>query len=396
MKRIPFHQMLLQDGRAFRVISPGMHNENNDGPDFYDAKIEIDGLIWVGPVELHVKSSDWYLHKHQTDSAYDNVILHVVYDDNQPIYQKERLIPSLELKSIIEPSHVSTYFKMKSVLKNDLTCSQQLHSLDSIYISSAIDRALISRMERKLAEIEQMGTNVPSEVLYRLIAKAFGSKVNNLPFEELTIRLPYSLLKQLKNKSKKLAIEYVSGLYQPNQVSEFLDEKRLLREIAFLNVESVNRKSWKFSGVRPTGFPTIRIQQFAEFLNYFDVDAISLDLTTEEILYLIQGAIANVNKQLEAHLKISKALGELIIINAIVPFLVWLSKIIDRPDITQSGIELLSLLAPENNSITNAWKQFGVISKNAQESQGLIELYNEHCLKKKCLTCAVGNKILNR
>jgi len=396
MKRIPFHQMLLQDGKPFRVISVGMHNENNDGPDFYDAKIEIDGLIWVGPVELHVKSSDWYLHKHQTDSAYDNVILHVVYDDNQPIYQKERLIPSLELKSIIEPSHVSKYFKMKSGSKNDLTCSQQLYSLDPIYISSAIDRALISRMERKLAEIEQMGTTVPSEVLYRLIAKAFGSKVNKLPFEELTIRLPYSLLKQLKNKSKKLAIEYVSGLYQPNQVSEFLDEERLLRKIAFLNVESVNRKSWKFSGVRPTGFPTIRIQQFAAFLNYFDVDAISLDLTTEEILYLIQGAIANVNKQLEAHLKISKALGELILINAIVPFLVWLSKIIDRPDITQSGIELLSLLAPENNSITNAWKQFGVISKNAQESQGLIELYNEHCLKKKCLTCAVGNKILNR
>ncbi len=396
MKRIPFHQMHLQDGRSFQVLSPGIHNEYNDGPDFYDAKIEIEGLIWVGHVELHVKSSDWYLHKHQFDTAYDNVILHVVYDDNQLVYQSHRLIPSLELKSIIDPTHVSNYFKLKSGLKNDLTCSQHLPTLNEIYISSTIDRALVSRMERKLVDIIHMGLNEPSEVLYRLIAKAFGSKVNQLPFEELTIRLPYSLVRQLSKKKRKLAIEYVSGLFHPDRISEFLNEERNLREIASLNLGSVNNNSWKFAGVRPTGFPTIRIQQFAELLNYFNVDEISIEIRPSELLILIENAIAKVNIQLTGHLKISKALGELIIINAIVPFLIWLAKRMDRPDITQSGIELLRLLSPESNAIISSWKHYGVIPKNAQESQGLIELYNEHCLKKKCLTCAIGNKILNR
>jgi hypothetical protein len=396
MKRIPFHLMHLQDGSLFRVISSGLHNENNDGPDFYDARIEIDGLIWVGPVELHVKSSDWYLHKHQFDSAYDNVILHVVYEDNQPVYQNDRLIPSLELKSIIDPIHFSNYFKLKNGFKNLLTCSPHLHSINEIYISSTIDRALLSRMERKLADIIQMGQNEPSEVLYRLIAKAFGSKVNQLPFEELTIRLPYSLLRQLNKRKRKLAIEYASGLFHPNRISEFLNEERNLRDIASLNIGSVNNKSWKFAGVRPTGFPTIRIQQFSAFMNYFNIDEISLEVSPNELLNLIENAIAKVNNQLTGHLKISKALGELIIINAFVPFLIWLAKSIERPDITQSGIELLRLLSPESNAIVLSWKRYGIIPKNAQESQGLIELYNEHCLKKKCLSCGVGNKILNR
>jgi hypothetical protein len=396
MKRIPFHLMHLQDGSLFRVISSGLHNENNDGPDFYDARIEIDGLFWVGPVELHVKSSDWYLHKHQFDSAYDNVILHVVYEDNQPVYQNDRLIPSLELKSIIDPIHFSNYFKLKNGFKNLLTCSPHLHSINEIYISSTIDRALVSRMERKLADIIQMGMNEPSEVLYRLIAKAFGSKVNQLPFEELTIRLPYSLLRQLNKRKRKLAIEYASGLFHPNRISEFLNEERNLRDIASLNIGSVNNKSWKFAGVRPTGFPTIRIQQFSAFMNYFNIDEISLEVSPNELLNLIENAIAKVNNQLTGHLKISKALGELIIINAFVPFLIWLAKSIERPDITQSGIELLRLLSPESNAIISLWKQYGIIPKNAQESQGLIELYNEHCLKKKCLSCGVGNKILNR
>ena len=396
MKRIPFHLMHLQDGSLFRVISSGLHNENNDGPDFYDARIEIDGLIWVGPVELHVKSSDWYLHKHQFDSAYDNVILHVVYEDNQPVYQNDRLIPSLELKSIIDPIHFSNYFKLKNGFKNLLTCSPHLHSINEIYISSTIDRALVSRMERKLADIIQMGINEQSEVLYRLIAKAFGSKVNQLPFEELTIRLPYSLLRQLNKRKRKLAIEYASGLFHPNRISEFLNEERNLRDIASLNIGSVNNKSWKFAGVRPTGFPTIRIQQFSAFMNYFNIDEISIEVSPNELLNLIENAIAKVNSQLTSHLKISKALGELIIINAFVPFLIWLAKSIERPDITQSGIELLRLLSPESNAIVLSWKRYGIIPKNAQESQGLIELYNEHCLKKKCLSCGVGNKILNR
>ncbi|MDP4684590.1 MAG: DUF2851 family protein [Crocinitomicaceae bacterium] len=396
MKRIPFHQMHLQDGRLFRVISSGIHNENNDGPDFYDARIEIDGLIWVGPVELHVKSSDWYLHKHQFDTAYDNVILHVVYEDNQLVYQNDRLIPSLELKSIIDSNHFSNYFKLKNGLKNVLTCSPHLHAINEIYISSTIDRALVSRMERKLADIIQMGLIEPSEVLYRLIAKAFGSKVNQLPFEELTIRLPYSLLRQLNKRKRKLAIEYASGLFHPNRISEFLNEERNLRDIASLNIGSVNNKSWKFAGVRPTGFPTIRIQQFAEFINYFNVDEISPEISPIELLVLIENAIAKVNNQLTGHLKISKALGELIIINAFVPFLIWLAKSKDRMDSTQSGVELLRLLSPESNAIISSWKRYGIIPKNAQESQGLIELYNEHCLKKKCLSCGVGNKILNR
>jgi len=396
MKRIPFHKIQLQDGRSFQVIATGTHNEHNDGPDFFDAKIKIDGLIWVGSVELHIKSSDWNLHKHQFDKAYDNVILHVVYDDNCLIYQSGRLIPCLALKPIIDPIHLANYIKMKVGTNQQFMCAQELHTLDPIYIYSAIDRALVSRIERKLSEIQHISVNEAYEVLYRMIAQAFGSKVNKLPFEELTMRLPFTILKQLNNKNRKLAIEHTSGLFQPTAISEFLNEERKLREIALLPIGSVNNKSWKFSGVRPQGFPTMRIQQFIKFLEYFDIETISFDCTSHELLRIINNAIENVNKTSEGHLKISKTLGESIVINAFVPFVVWLAKKNERSDISENAIELLSLLSAETNSILTKWKSNGVNAKNAQESQGMIELYNEHCLKKKCLTCAVGTKLLNR
>lgn len=396
MKRIPFHKMKLQDGCSFKVINAGVHNEHNDGPDFFDAKIEIDGLIWVGSVELHVKSSDWNLHKHQFDKAYDNVILHVVYDDNATIYQHGRLIPCLALKQIIDPIHLANYVKMKVGAKQQFMCAHELNTLDPIYIYSAIDRAVVSRIERKLSEIKDVSINDAHEVVYRLIAQAFGSKVNKLPFEELTKRLPFAILKQLNNKNRTIAIEHTSGLFQSTSISELLNEERKLREIALLNIGSVNHKSWKFSGVRPQGFPTMRIQQFIKFLEYFDIETISFDCKSQELLRIINSAIENVNKNSESHLKISKSLGESIIINAFVPFVVWLAKKYDRSDISENAIELLSLLSAETNSILTKWKSNGVNAKNAQESQGLIELYNEHCLKKKCLSCAVGTKLLNR
>ena len=396
MKRIPFHKMKLQDGREFNLISQGIHNENNDGPDFYDAKIEIDGLIWVGPVELHVKSSDWNLHKHQFDSAYNNVILHVVYDDNMEIVQEGRNLPCLELKTIVDSVHHEKFELMRKGLNQDVTCSQSISKLDPIYIYAAIDQALVSRFERKLNEMNQIGITDPNEVLYRLIAQAFGAKVNKLPFEELTTRLPYSMLKKLKPKSKKNALEYVSGLFQASEISEYLNEERKLRELVYLGTGSVNLKSWKFSGVRPQGFPSIRVKQFATFLNFFCIDSISIEMSPMELLSKIDLAICDLNQHQSKVLKISRELSNSIIINAIVPYLMWASRRNGRDDIAQNALELLQLLPTETNSIIRKWKDYGVRSRNAQESQGLIELYNEHCLKKKCLTCTVGTKILNR
>ena len=75
-KLFPLRELETSDGQTVEVIDPGLHN-HNAGPDFFNAKVRIGRTLWVGNVEIHDKSSDWYLHGHDKDQRYDNVILHV-------------------------------------------------------------------------------------------------------------------------------------------------------------------------------------------------------------------------------------------------------------------------------------------------------------------------------
>lgn len=398
-KLLPFHQMYLTNGDSFKVVYQGDYNAYESGPDFLNAKIEINGIMWIGNVELHVKSKDWFLHGHQNDNAYDNVVLHVVYDHNGEVVQNNNLLPTLELKAVIQDAHYKKYI---SLFKNKQTilCGSQLESVAPIYRIALQERAIFQRLVRKTLGLELLvGSSDPKQILYFLLARAFGTKINQLPFEEITQRLPISLLKKLKKKEQAQIVQLTSGMLQTNSFTELLNYSHLLKIHEKVGRGMVNHSSWKFGGTRPGNSPEIRIQQFASILEKFDFEISFLYLEKENFLNYCMELLTIVesDKLNKASAKeLTKSFKQQIIINCFVPFLFWFGQNTSNDILVDKSIDLLHLLPSEMNSVTEKWKKLGCSPNNAAESQAMLEIFNEFCTKKKCLSCDIGIQLLSK
>jgi len=398
-KLLPFHKMELVDGRMFKVISHGEHNAYESGPDFLNAKIEIDGLVWFGNVELHLKSKDWYSHKHQNDSAYDNVILHVVLENNGDVFIKNEKIPTLELINVIQQEH---YQKFELLLKNKKTilCGSLLYSIPDILIVSLQERALIDRLNRKTNNIiVQAGSSDPKQILYFLMAKAMGAKINQLPFEELTHRLPLHELKNKKIRNQSDLIVISSGLSYPDSISDHLMYKRIIQSQKQLINGSVSPQSWKFAGTRPGNSPKIRIVQFAKIIQQFDFEVSFVYLDTENLLQYILKLLTieeETPSLLSRFNQLSRSFKHQLIINCFVPFIYWFGQKNEDELLVEKSIELLRLLPAEQNATLDKWIKHKIVPRNAAESQSLLEVINELCSKKKCLSCEIGIQLLSK
>ncbi|MEY3238105.1 MAG: hypothetical protein RI883_2206 [Bacteroidota bacterium] len=391
--------MKLSCGKSFKVINNGEYNAYGSGPDFLNAKIEIDGILWVGNVELHVKSKDWYAHKHQFDRAYNNVVLHVVYENNGDVYIGNDKIPTLELLDVIQEEH---FQKFELLLKNKKTilCGTQLNSVPEINIVSQQERSLIDRLNRKTNSLaESAGSTEPMQILYFLMARAMGAKLNQLPFEELTHRLPLKLLKSEKVKSQSDLILITSGLSRIENVMDLLEYKKILQREKQLINGLVAKQSWKFGGVRPGNSPTIRVEQFAQIIQNFDFEVSFIYLSSNELLnYLLNLLVIN-EKLYSTKIRtnqLSISFKHQIIINCFVPFIYWYGQKNENENLVEKAIELLRLLPAEQNSTIDKWIKNKIEPKNAAETQSLLEMINELCSKKKCLSCEIGIQLLNK
>ena len=389
-KLIPFHKMKLTTGENFKIVYQGDYNAYESGPDFLNAKVEIDGLLWVGNIELHVRSKDWFLHKHHTDINYETVILHVVYEDNANVFLNGFAIPTLELKPIIDIHH---FHKYAGLLKNKHTilCGTQLRNVQPIYLVSLQEKALFQRLSRKTNNLSFLtGSKDANQILYFLLARAFGTKINQLPFEEITQRLPLSLLKKQNKKQQQALVQFTSGMF----TSDF---SKTIKSAA--SNGKVNSSSWKFCGTRPGNSPMVRIQQFSAIVREFDFETSFLYLSKEQLLEYwmeILKGIADVKGEFDKVPDLTKSFKEQIIINCFVPFLFWYGQINSDEQLIEKSIEILRLLPPEYNAILDKWKKFDICINNAAESQASLEIFNEFCTRKKCLACDIGIQILRK
>ena len=389
-KLIPFHKMKLTTGENFKIVYQGDYNAYESGPDFLNAKVEIDGLLWVGNVELHVRSKDWFLHNHHTDIAYETVILHVVYEENGNVLLNGSALPTLELKPIIDTHHFYTYaglFKNK----HTILCGTQLRNVQSIYLISLQEKALFQRLSRKTENLSLLtGSKDANQVLYFLLARAFGTKINQLPFEELTQRLPLSLLKKQNKKQQDALVQYASGMF----TSDF---SKTVKSAA--SNGKVNRSSWKFCGTRPGNSPVVRIQQFSAIVREFDFETSFLYLSKEQLLehwMVLLSRIVAVKGEFDKVPSLTKSFKEQVIINCFVPFLFWYGQERSEEQLVEKSMEILRLLPSEQNSILDKWKKFNVCANNAAESQAFLEIFNEFCTRKKCLSCDIGIQLLSK
>lgn len=406
-----FQDLVSVQGQSIRLKSSGWHNYDA-GPDFQNARVEIDGLQWVGNVEIHINSNDWYKHGHHNDPAYHNVILHVVYDYDGENEQDDFLknIPVLCLRDRINDDLYQRYLNFLNT-DFEIPCHSMIHKVDRIHLEMWMERLFIEKLEEKTEMIQaSLDRNLNSweDSFYEFLAKSFGFKINGFAFEMLAKSLPYKVLQ--KHKDSLFQVEALLFGQAGMLDGDFEDDypQKLQREYAFLQKKyqlvPFEKHLWNWLRLRPGNFPTIRIAQFAWLLTYSN-SLFSCSIDTDTIDGLRDLFCVQTSPYWDNHYQFDKVssfrkklLGsssiDLLIINTVIPFQFLYSKIHDDRDLMNKTFFLADSIKGESNSTTIAFKEIGVVSATAFRSQALILLKKKYCDKKLCLQCAIGAKLL--
>jgi hypothetical protein len=400
-------------GESIRIIQPGFQN-TDAGPDFQEARIVIAETIWAGNVEVHIKSSDWNKHCHDKDEAYNNVILHVVYEHDATVFrQNGSYVPSLALKNRIAPGVLERYEGLQASGLNVIPCAHLIAHTPLVTWKNWLTRVLIQRLEKKskqVLHVLEANKGNWEETFYQLLAANFGFKTNAFPFELLAKSLPRLIL--AKHRGNSLQINaLIFG--QSGFLDEHLQESypiQLFKEYQYLrrkyNLDPIDKYLWKFLRLRPLNFPTIRLAQFAALIsNYNQLFSRILEITDINELkdlfrdiripqywhdhYLFNKAAGPVSKYL------GKLSVDNILINTVAVCLFSYGKHQQQEVYIERALALLENIPAESNLIVRNFLEFGVEIENSYDSQAVIELKKAFCDYKKCLNCAVGNNILN-
>lgn len=386
------------------------HHNHNAGPDFLDARISVDGTVWAGHVELHIKASDWLKHQHGNDKGYQNVILHVVmYADVPILLQDNTMIPCLELKDRISHFMIGKYHYLQNN-KNWIPCEELIGTIPMIIKETTKSRALAERLTNKALELQKHLIEVNqdlNELIYRRLAWSFGLQVNSDAMMSLACSLPYRVLQ--KHKDQIFQIEALlfgqSSLIDKDFIHPYVqglakEYKVLKAKFKLLPIQTVQ---WKYSRLRPAGFPTLRVAQFARFIFetkrlddfIFNADFKSIQ---EALDVELSGYWANHYRFGVPSVRKNKRIGAqtrmIIIINAVIPILFMYGMIRKNNRFKNKAIQMLEEIKPELNSITKRWETLDMINKNAADSQALLQLKKFHCDKHQCLSCPIGHKVI--
>ncbi|WP_374163375.1 DUF2851 family protein [Arcticibacter sp. MXS-1] len=387
------------DGETLNILSPGTYT-GDAGPDFTNARIRIGETLWVGNVEIHIFSSDWDKHRHALDKAYNNVILHVVYEHDREVRRNDRTCPpTLAIKDCIKPGLESRYL---ALIENAswISCEKQIGMVDEVYIQNALSRSLIARLEEKSEAIMKLVGEFKGswdDAFYIMLARSFGFKVNALPFELLARSLPQKIL--ARHKDNPLQIEALlfgqAGFLEQQAADDYIAALR--REYRFLQkkygLHPVEAYVWKFLRLRPQNFPTLRIAQFAALVNKSEhLFSRVLEMNDNRAIAKLFTELP-VNPYWKTHYQPGKAVVSVgcqpgkasvngILLNAVVTMLFAYGRHAGRTELEDSAIGLLESISPETNQVVRRFKAIGVSPKSAADSQALLQLKKSWCDKK--------------
>ncbi|WP_435263978.1 DUF2851 family protein [Tenacibaculum sp. nBUS_03] len=403
-------KLTTTNNESLSVIKVGCLNTNS-GPDFLNAQLQINAQTWVGNVEIHVKSSDWYLHHHESDENYDAVILHVVWEHDSEIFMKNnQSLPTLELCNYVDKGLCDNYFKLISKKLKWIACEKEIATIDRFLLKNWMERLYLERLETKSILINQLlkeSNNDYEAVLFKLLAKNFGLKVNGEAFFELSKSFDYSILR------KTCFDEYIltSLLFgQAGFLEEDIQNKYFLglkNEYEYLKhkykLRSLNKNQFQFFRMRPNNFPTIRFAQlialihthqnlFSKLMNCKGLNDF-YDLFSVEINNFWKKHYTFESTSKETSKRLTKSFIDLLVINTVIPLKFVFSK--SRGEVNEDDfLNLIKQLKPEKNSIISKFTELKITSENAFDTQSLLELKNNYCKKNRCLKCAIGNHLL--
>ncbi|SMG39257.1 Protein of unknown function [Marivirga sericea] len=407
--------LVSTDGSKVKTINAGF-GHTHAGPDFQQAKVFIDDIEWNGAVEIHIKSSDWNRHKHQLDPSYENVILHVVWQNDKPIQHPDGSnIPTIELKNRVDYSLIEKYQQLKSS-KDEIPCTKHWIQTSDLFKIEMFEKVLVERLHQKSNKVKKHFEEVCQDwdqASYFMLLSAMGFKVNQHPFERLAEVLPFSLLKKYSSSIFQLeallfgAAGFLSQDFEDDYPNELRQEWQFLKH-KHKSVFSgeMNAHEWRFLRLRPANFPTIRIAELAQILHIspslFDAFVINMDLKV--IQKKLRATLSDYwlnHYQFDRQSKFRlKQLGQTslktLIINCIPPLLALYAKSIGEDKYMDKAITLLNDIKAEKNYITKKFTVLGKETKSAFDSQAMIQLHNEYCQPKKCLDCSIGLSIFKR
>lgn len=398
-------------GESVKILSSGVRNENS-GPDFFNSKLEIDGQLWAGNTEMHIKSSDWISHKHHLDKSYSNVILHVVFKHDKEIFISDRRLVVLELSNYIDSNIIENYSKLTSKEFTFLKCSGQYKLERNFIFENWLNSIYVSRIERKnnyLLNYLSKSKNNWEYVFNLSLAYAFGLKLNSEAFLNLLSSIPELFFKKHKNDINSIEAMLFGQAGFLNS-SELGDEyyKNLQKEYLFLkkkySLQDIGYSQFSFFRTRPINFPTIRLSQLAH-LFAANEDLFHRVINSHSLSELRQIFTVKTNEYWDNHYTFSnnskylkkytsKMFIERLIINCVIPFRLLYFKNLSREDSFESSLELLHSLKAENNVVTKEFNQIYFKSTNALETQAQLEIKEKLCVENKCLSCYFGKQIL--
>ena len=400
------------NNHAVEIISFGTRNYNS-GPDFFNAKIRVGKQLWAGNVEIHVNSSDWIKHKHQNDEAYNNVILHVVFNHDKEIEVLGNALPVLELKNYISEKVIENYNSLTKPSKSFLHCANTNQQNHDFEYDNWIESVFIKRVEEKIESINNQ-INISAshweQVLFRTIARSFGLKLNGDAFANFASSFDYKVLQNLaSNRSSVEALFFgQSGFLDENYEDEYFIN--LKNDYTFLKYKysllPINNSQFKFFRTRPSNFPTIRLAQLASLYSQHP-DLFSKIIKSKNILEIKSFFEIEVHPFWETHYSFKSASKkssrlltdsfiELVILNSIIPIRFAYFKAISDFDKVEESIVLAEKLKKESNTIISEFENTGWKVNNAKESQALLYLKKIYCDRNKCLDCLIGKRVLER
>ncbi len=405
------HNLCTSQKQQLKITTTGELNPAA-GPDFENAEIKLDGLVWHGAVEIHIRSSDWLRHGHQRDAAYEQVVLHVVYEHDQELEMTDgRLLPTLELKDRIAPELLQ---RSQSLLasKAQIPCAAQIHSIDKSSMVHWLTQLATERLQQKIAPILlalEHQQNDWSTVFYQQLARSFGLLHNAEAMEQLARRLPLKLLGQYHQLWQQEALAFGQAGLLAGHFQEAYPLK-LQKEYGYLQkkhgLKPMPTHSWKWKGMRPSSFPTLRIamllrllQQPYLFRNLVEAQELK-DLWPLFKIELDAYWCTHYRLEIVAKRSYKKRLSrhffEQIAINALIPMLFAYGQKMGQAHFCDKARSWLTQLKAEQHHIAREWEDLGLEANHALESQALLQLKKVYCEQKRCLKCHIGQLLLKQ
>ena len=417
----PLAPLQTTDGQAVEVVHPGMENRN-DGPDFFNAKVNIGGTLWVGNVEIHGKASDWYLHGHDTNKRYDSVVLHVVAEADRTVMRTDATpIPQLVLEV---PEHIVNNYDTLRKTDHYPPCHRVIPELSNLTIHSFLSSLLCERLDMRAEQIAQRYEAHDKnwdDALFATIARNFGFGTNGDAFDEWARRMPFRAVD--KHADNLLQVEALffgqAGLLEDDSVPSYYQEalandvyfQSLKREYKFLahkfDLRPMDYTLWRLLGMRPANFPHVRLAQLAMLYHERRI-SVSRLMNAADRKELTEILCVGTSEYWDTHYvfasttsspmkkRITDNAVTLLLINSVAPFYYSYGRRKDSEQHCEQAVALLEQLKAENNYIIRGWIDCGILVKNAADSQALIQLKKQYCDRRDCLRCRIGYEYLKR